>query len=94
MYSWASLPVATILGLLADGLTQQKILDEYPDLEDDDIHQALGYAAYLARERYRNMQAATDEEILIRVARELQSGPVVVVTDDRVRTRPLPVVGE
>jgi hypothetical protein len=83
-----------MLRLLADGLTQQKILDEYPDLEDDDIHQALGYAAYLARERDRNMQAATDEEILILAARELQSGSVVVITDDRVRIRPLPVVGE
>ena len=86
--------MATILKLLADGLTQQKIMDEYPDLGDADIHQARGYAAYLARERDRNMPAATDEEILIRVARGLQYGSVVVITDDRVRIRPLPVVGE
>ena len=45
------IPVATILGLLADGMSSQDILDEYPDLEADDIHQALGYAAYLARQR-------------------------------------------
>jgi uncharacterized protein (DUF433 family) len=53
------IPVATVLGLLADGLTQQSLLDEYPDLEDEDIHQALGYAAYLARERDIPLTAAS-----------------------------------
>lgn len=53
------IPVATVLGLLADGLTQQSLLDEYPDLEEEDIHQALGYAAYLARERDIPLTAAS-----------------------------------
>lgn len=45
------IPVSTILGLLADGMTIGEILDAYPDLTEDDIHQALRFAAYLARER-------------------------------------------
>ena len=53
------IPVATVLGLLADGMTTQNILDEYPDLNQEDIHQALGYAAYLARERDLPITAAS-----------------------------------
>ena len=45
------IPVATVLGLLAEGMSVHQILQEYPDLVDEDIHQALRYAAYLARER-------------------------------------------
>ena len=45
------IPVATVLGLLADGMSVQQILQEYPDLTEEDIHQVLGYAAYLARQR-------------------------------------------
>ena len=42
--------VATIVGLLADGMTEAEILRDYPYLERDDIRQALSYAAWLARE--------------------------------------------
>jgi uncharacterized protein (DUF433 family) len=45
------IPVATVLSLLADGMSTSDILDAYPDLETEDIHQALHYAAYLAQER-------------------------------------------
>lgn len=45
------IPVATVLGLLADGMSTGEILEAYPDLETEDVHQALEYAAYLARER-------------------------------------------
>lgn len=38
--------VGTILGLLATGCTEQKILDEYPYLESQDIQQALEFAAW------------------------------------------------
>jgi uncharacterized protein (DUF433 family) len=37
--------------MLADGMTEQEILEAYPDLEHDDIRQALGYAAEATRER-------------------------------------------
>jgi uncharacterized protein (DUF433 family) len=42
--------VAAVLSLLADGATPDEILTDYPDLEAEDIRQALGYAAWLARE--------------------------------------------
>jgi uncharacterized protein (DUF433 family) len=59
VYSWFRIPVATVLGLLADGLTRESLLDEYPDLDDEDIHQALGCAASLARERGIPLTAAS-----------------------------------
>jgi len=44
------IPVSLILRLIADGLSRKKILEEYPDLEDEDIRQCLEYAAWLASE--------------------------------------------
>lgn len=44
-------PVATVLGMLADGMSEAEILNAYPDLEPDDIHEALHYAAEALRER-------------------------------------------
>lgn len=45
------IPVATVLGLLADGMSREEVLEAYPDLEAEDIHQVLSYAAYLAGEQ-------------------------------------------
>jgi uncharacterized protein (DUF433 family) len=45
------IPVATVVGMLADGLTPAEILAAYPDLERDDIPEALRYAADAVRER-------------------------------------------
>jgi uncharacterized protein (DUF433 family) len=45
------IPVATIVGMVADGMTQEEILDAYPDLQAEDIKQALRYAADAVRER-------------------------------------------
>jgi uncharacterized protein (DUF433 family) len=44
-------PVSRLLGLLAAGETVESILRSYPDLEREDIHQALHYAALLADEQ-------------------------------------------
>ena len=44
-------PVAMVVGLVADGLSDAEILKAYPDLEPDDIRQALHYAAEAVRER-------------------------------------------
>ena len=35
------IPVSTIVGMIADGMSSSEILDAYPDLESDDIVQAL-----------------------------------------------------
>jgi uncharacterized protein (DUF433 family) len=45
------IPVATIVGLVANGLSEEEILSEYPDLEAEDIRQALRYAAQAVAER-------------------------------------------
>ena len=45
------IPVATVVGLVAEGLTQAEILDAYPDLTADDIREALEFAAEAVRER-------------------------------------------
>lgn len=43
--------VSMILGQLASGKTAKDILVDYPYLEEEDITQALQYAAWLAEER-------------------------------------------
>lgn len=45
------IPVATIVGMVADGMTEREILNAYPDLQSADIHEALQYAAEAVRER-------------------------------------------
>ena len=42
--------VSLIVNLVANGLTTDRIIAEYPDLEAEDIRQALQYAALLSRE--------------------------------------------
>ena len=42
--------VSTIVDLVADGAGIEEILTNYPSLEEEDIRQALRYAAWLARE--------------------------------------------
>jgi uncharacterized protein (DUF433 family) len=41
-------PVADILAMLADGVTADEILRDFPDLEHDDIRACLAYAASTA----------------------------------------------
>ena len=43
--------VATVVGMLAEGMTAEEILADYPDLEVGDIREALEYAAEAVRER-------------------------------------------
>ena len=45
------IPVATVVGLVADGTSEAEILESYPDLTADDIHEALRFAAEAVRER-------------------------------------------
>lgn len=42
-------PVETILELLSSGMTHDEILDDYPDLEREDILAVLDYAARVLR---------------------------------------------
>lgn len=45
------IPVATVVGMVADGMTEAEILAAYPDLQAEDIAEALRYAAEAVRER-------------------------------------------
>lgn len=45
------IPVATIVGMIADGMSTDELLEAYPALEQEDIHEALRYAAEAVRER-------------------------------------------
>ncbi len=52
------IPVASVVDMVADGMNKEEILQVFPDLEGDDIHQALQYAAEAVRERELPLVAA------------------------------------
>jgi uncharacterized protein (DUF433 family) len=45
------IPVATVVGMVADGMSEAEILAAYPDLEVEDIRASLRFAAEAVRER-------------------------------------------
>jgi uncharacterized protein (DUF433 family) len=45
------IPVGTVLGLLAGGLSEREILAQYPDLQIEDIRECLRFAASSVMER-------------------------------------------
>jgi len=51
--------VSLILNLVANGMTTEEIVDEYPWLEPDDIRQALQYAAWLAEDSIHTLELVT-----------------------------------
>lgn len=52
------IPVAIVVSLIAAGNTPAEILAEYPDLEPEDITQALEYAAWLAADERISLEPA------------------------------------
>jgi uncharacterized protein (DUF433 family) len=53
------IPVATVVGMVADGMTRAEILEAYPDLRARDIDEALRYAAEAVRERELPLRAGS-----------------------------------
>jgi len=45
------IPVSTVVGMVAEGMSESEIMQAYPDLRIEDIRQALRYAAEAVRER-------------------------------------------
>jgi uncharacterized protein (DUF433 family) len=45
------IPVATVVGMVADGMSEEEIVAAYPDLEPEDVVEALRFAAEAVRER-------------------------------------------
>ncbi len=50
--------VSVVLKMLAGGQSIQDVLEAYPELEEDDVRQALEYAAWLASDQLRFAQTA------------------------------------
>jgi len=49
------IPVSVIVGQIAHGAPFEEILEGYPDLEREDIQQAIEYAAWLTKEQVYNL---------------------------------------
>jgi len=45
------IPVSTIVGMIAEGVSETEVVSLYPDLEAEDVREALRYAAEAVRER-------------------------------------------
>ncbi|WP_373527772.1 DUF433 domain-containing protein [Nostoc sp.] len=52
------IPVSLVVNLVANGKSVEDILEEYPDLELEDIRQSLLYTAWLTQERVYPFQTA------------------------------------
>ena len=48
------IPVSAIMAQIAHGATAQDVLQAYPDLDQDDVREAVEYAAWLTREEVYN----------------------------------------
>ena len=53
------IPVHSILSYLAGGMTEEDILKEWPELEREDIRQALAYAAWSTNEHVLEVSGAS-----------------------------------
>jgi uncharacterized protein (DUF433 family) len=53
------IPVATVVGMIADGMSRGDILQAYPDLQEQDIKEALHYAAEAVRDGELPLRAAS-----------------------------------
>lgn len=53
------LTVSLIINLVANGMRHEEVIEVYPDLELEDIQQALRYAAWLAEEQVQPLDVAS-----------------------------------
>ena len=51
--------VSLVVNLVANGMTSEGIIEAYPYLEEEDIRQALRYAAWLTEESVHIAEQAT-----------------------------------
>jgi len=45
------IPVSVVVSQVARGVSVEEVLQDYPDLESEDLRQALEYAAWLTQEQ-------------------------------------------
>jgi uncharacterized protein (DUF433 family) len=53
--------VSLILDMLAEGMSVQDILDEYPGIEEADVLACIAYGAEMSRERYVELPATHEQ---------------------------------
>ena len=51
--------VSLVLNLVANGMSIEEIIEAYPYLEQDDVRQALQYAAWLSEETVHPLELAS-----------------------------------
>ena len=51
--------VSLVVNLVANGMSLEEIREEYPDLESEDVRQALQYASALANEEVHPLPIAS-----------------------------------
>jgi len=51
------IPVSVIVGQIAHGASTEEILEGYPDLEPEDVREALEYGAWLTKEEVYPLEA-------------------------------------
>jgi uncharacterized protein (DUF433 family) len=56
------IPVATVIGMIADGMTPDEVTAELPDLRREDVSEALRFAAEAVRERQLQASGPTAED--------------------------------
>ena len=54
--------VSLILDFLSQGMSAQEVLDEYPQLTNEDLRAAIAYGAEMSRERYVEVPTQVDGE--------------------------------
>lgn len=52
------IPVSVIVGQIAHGASIDEVLADFPDLEEQDVRQALQYAAWLTTEEVRPVRTS------------------------------------
>lgn len=57
------LSVSLLVNLVANGMSPEQILKEYPALEADDVRQALQYAAALTNEEIHGNRKCTGSHV-------------------------------
>ena len=55
--------VSLLLDFLADGMSIEEILAEYPQLTEEDVRAAIAYGAEMSRERYVEILTEVTDEI-------------------------------
>jgi uncharacterized protein (DUF433 family) len=68
------IPVATVVGMVAEDLTHEQILQAYPDLEAADIREGLAYAAEAVRQKDGRRSMNSEPNLV--VARHSDGGEI------------------